>query len=231
EKYEAGRRRREFTANVTHELKTPIQSIMASAELLENNLVQPEDQPRFCGYITRESKRLLNLINDIIRLSQLDESFEDQTETLHLKAILSEIICQNEMEISRRRLTVFQNLEDVCVQGNRRMWQEVFSNLLENAVKYNREEGSIDLNLKEQEGKAVFEIRDTGIGIASKDQDRVFERFFRVDKSHSKATGGTGLGLAIVQHSVQRMNGSIEMESELNKGTLIRVLVPAGAGQ
>lgn len=226
EKNDAAKRRREFTANVTHELKTPVQTIMSSAELLENGLVKPEDTGRFYSYISKESQRLLDLINDIIRLSELEGNTQEELEKLDLKDLLQEVVRQNDMGLKNRSLRLHEDLQAVQTYGNRRMWKEVFSNLLENAIKYNRFDGSIDLTLKEQQKMILFQISDTGIGIEPKYQDRVFERFFRVDKSHSKATGGTGLGLAIVNHSVQKMKGTIALSSKPDQGTTIEILVP-----
>lgn len=228
EKVEAQKRRQEFTANVTHELKTPIQTIMSSTELLQAGLVKKEDQERFLKYISKESSRLVAMIDDIIQLSRLDSGYEETEENLQLDAIVQEIVVNNAQAAATRNITINVDMEPVCVQGAVKTWQEIFSNLIENAIKYNKENGTIDIRLKEnrQSNEVFFEVRDTGIGIPEKYQERVFERFFRVDKSHSKTVGGTGLGLAIVYHAVQQLGGKITLKSKEGKGTRIFVRVP-----
>ena len=191
----AERNRREFTANVSHELKTPLQGIIGSAELLENGLVKQEDVPRFIGHIRSEAQRLVTLIGDIIRLSQLDEGEPMPAEPVELT-------------------------------GVRRLLYEIVFNLCDNAIKYNTDGGRVQVTVTKENETAAVTVRDTGIGIPPDQQDRVFERFYRVDKSHSKASGGTGLGLSIVKHAVQYHHGAIHLQSEVGKGTEIHVTFP-----
>lgn len=220
----AERNRREFTANVTHELKTPLQSIIGSAELLENGLVKPEDVGRFVGNIRKEATRLVSLINDIIRLSQLDENHEPATEDVDLGEIAREVM--EVLTVSAAKKNVGLSIEgDACrICGVRRYVYEIIYNLCDNAIRYNKEGGKVAIKLGKEAGHAFVSVQDTGIGIAAEHQSRIFERFYRVDKSHSKETGGTGLGLSIVKHAVQYHNGKVTLESELGKGTTVKVV-------
>lgn len=222
----AERNRREFTANVSHELKTPLQSIMGSAELIENGLVKPEDMPQFAGRIRSEAKRLVALIEDIIRLSQLDEQTELPSEPVELYELASEELASLESAAEQKRVSLVLEGEAVTVNGARQLLREVVHNLCENAVKYNIEGGSVTVTVARLDGEAIFRVRDTGIGIPPEHQTRVFERFYRVDKSHSKETGGTGLGLSIVKHAVRYLGGTIELISAPGEGTTITVHLP-----
>ena len=224
----AERNRREFTANVSHELKTPLQGIIGSAELLENGLVKQEDVPRFIGHIRSEAQRLVTLIGDIIRLSQLDEGAEMPEEDVELLSLAEEVEANLQTAAANRQITLRAGGEPVVVHGVRRLLYETIYNLCDNAIKYNVDKGSVDVRVDTQDGAAQITVSDTGIGIPAQDQDRVFERFYRVDKSHSKASGGTGLGLSIVKHAVQYHHGKIDLQSAPGKGTTIRVLLPAG---
>ena len=221
--------RREFTANVSHELKTPLQGIIGSAELIENGLVKQEDLPRFVGHIRREAQRLVALIGDIIRLSQLDEGEPMPTETVDLLEVTREAAENLQTAAAARDLTVTVEGQPAELEGVRRLLYEIVYNLCDNAIKYNVTGGRVDLSVSCTGGTAAVMVRDTGIGIPTDQQDRVFERFYRVDKSHSKASGGTGLGLSIVKHAVQYHHGVIELKSELGKGTEIRVTFPVKA--
>ena len=222
----AERSRREFTANVSHELKTPLQGIIGSAELLENGMVKPEDMPRFVGHIRAEAQRLVTLIGDIIRLSELDEGGELPTETVDLLPLAQEAAENLRAAAEAKNVSIIVSGENVPVTGVRRLLYEIAYNLCDNAIKYNREGGQVDINIDSVGGAAKLTVSDTGIGIAPKHQARIFERFYRVDKSHSKATGGTGLGLSIVKHAVQYHGGTVSIESEENKGTRITVTLP-----
>ena len=222
----AEQNRREFTANVSHELKTPLQGIIGSAELLENGMVKQEDVPRFVGHIRKEAQRLVTLIGDIIRLSQLDEGDEMPRETVDLLTISQEAAEDLRSAAEQKDIRVTVEGESTCVGGVRRLLYEVIYNLCDNAIKYNVDGGSVAVHVGTEDGKAVVSVADTGIGIAPEHQSRIFERFYRVDKSHSKASGGTGLGLSIVKHAVQYHHGTVELKSEEGKGTTIRVLLP-----
>lgn len=219
--------RREFTANVSHELKTPLQGIIGSAELIESGMVKAADMPRFVGHIREEAQRLVSLVNDIIRLSQLDEGDSLPMERVDLLAVAEEAAADLSEAAKASNISLLAEGENVFVFGIKRLLYEVIYNLGENAVKYNVENGNVLISVAKEENSAVLTVNDSGIGIAPEHQSRIFERFYRVDKSHSKASGGTGLGLSIVKHAVQRHGGKIELESEPGKGTTIRVILPA----
>ena len=222
----AERNRREFTANVSHELKTPLQGIIGSAELLENGLVKQEDVPRFIGHIRSEAQRLVTLIGDIIRLSQLDEGEPMPAEPVELLALAREAAESLQSAAAARNVTITVEGEPVELTGVRRLLYEIIFNLCDNAIKYNTDGGRVQVTVTKENETAAVTVRDTGIGIPPDQQDRVFERFYRVDKSHSKASGGTGLGLSIVKHAVQYHHGAIHLQSEVGKGTEIRVIFP-----
>lgn len=211
--------RREFSANVSHELKTPLQGIIGSAELMENGLVKPEDVPRFIGTIRKEATRLVNLIEDIIHLSQLDEEVELPTEKVDMLAIAKEVQSILENSAIKKGITVTVTGMGFTLQGVPGMLREAIYNLCDNGIKYNVEGGNVNIHI---ENKCVT-VSDTGIGISPEHQSRVYERFYRVDKSHSKASGGTGLGLSIVKHVVSHHNAVIQMESVPGKGTKITI--------
>ena len=222
----AERNRREFTANVSHELKTPLQGIIGSAELIENGMVKPDDLPRFVGHIHAEAARLVTLIDDIIRLSQLDEGDAMPTEAVDLLAVSQEVAENLHDAAAARDVTVSVTGQPAVIPGVRRLIYEIVYNLCDNAIKYNRDGGRVDIAVASGTDGSSITVADTGIGIAPEHQSRVFERFYRVDKSHSKASGGTGLGLSIVKHAVQYHHGRIELESTPGAGTTIRVVFP-----
>lgn len=222
----AERNRREFTANVSHELKTPLQGIIGGAELIENGMVRPDDLPRFVGHIHAEAARLVTLIDDIIRLSQLDEGDAMPTEPVDLLAVSQEAAENLHDAAAARDVTVSVTGQPSVIPGVRRLLYEVVYNLCDNAIKYNRDGGRVDVTVAADAGGSSITVADTGIGIAPEHQSRVFERFYRVDKSHSKASGGTGLGLSIVKHAMQYHHGRIELESTPGTGTTIRVVFP-----
>ena len=219
----AERTRKEFTANVSHELKTPLQSIIGSAELLENGLVKPEDTKRFIGNIKNEAIRLVSLINDIIRLSQLDEDSGTVTESVDLYDIANEVIEALTVSASKKQVELRLNGESCVMNGIRRYLYEIVYNLCDNAIRYNKDGGKVTIDLKNTDGNVVLSVSDTGIGIPAEHHGRIFERFYRVDKSHSKETGGTGLGLSIVKHAVAYHGGTIRLESKPQEGTTIIV--------
>ena len=222
----AEQQRREFTANVSHELKTPLQGIIGSAELLESGMVKEQDRARFLGHIRSEASRLLTLIEDIIRLSQLDEGGELPSSTVELYALADETVQSLAGEAKRRGVTLTLSGSPVTVRGVPSLLSEVIYNLCDNAIKYNRPDGWVHIEIGTADGMAKIVVSDTGIGIPPQHQDRVFERFYRVDKSHSKASGGTGLGLSIVKHAALLHHGKIFMQSEEGKGTTMTVLLP-----
>ena len=222
----AERNRREFTANVSHELKTPLQGIIGSAELIENGMVKPGDLPRFVGHIHAEAARLVTLIDDIIRLSQLDEGDAMPTEPVDLLAVSQEAAENLHDVAAARDVMVSVTGQPAVLPGVRRLIYEIVYNLCDNAIKYNRDGGRVDVTVAADAGGSSITVADTGIGIAPEHQARVFERFSRVDKSHSKASGGPGLGLSIVKHAVQYHHGRIELESTPGTGTTIRVVFP-----
>ena len=226
ERETAEQARREFTANVSHELKTPLQGIIGSAELIENGMVKPEDMPRFIGHIRTEAQRLVALIADIIRLSQLDEGVEMPKENVELLSLAGEVAEDLRAAADKASVTITTDGQSSIVFGVRRLLYEMLYNLCDNAIKYNRPGGSIRIHVENREQEAAISVLDTGIGIAPEHQSRIFERFYRVDKSHSKASGGTGLGLSIVKHAVQYHHGRIELESTPGTGTTIRVVFP-----
>lgn len=222
----AERNRREFTANVSHELKTPLQGIIGSADLIETGMVKPEDMPRFIGHIRKEATRLVALIEDIIRLSQLDEGNELPCEEFDLMDIAEEVEQNLESAAGARDIAFSLSGRNAIMHGVRRLMYEIVYNLCDNAIKYNLPGGKVEIMIDRKDEEAVLCVKDNGIGIAPEHQDRVFERFYRVDKSHSKSSGGTGLGLSIVKHAVQYHHGKLELKSEIGKGTEITVHFP-----
>lgn len=223
EQVNAEKHRREFTANVSHELKTPLQTIIGSAELMESGIVKEEDVPRFVGHIRKEASRLVTLIDDIIRLSQLDENAELPEEQVSLKE-LSEEVCEI-LEETAALKDVSLEVTGVAglITGARKLLYEIIYNLCDNAIKYNVQGGDVKISVSEEPDKVCLAVQDTGIGIAPEEHSKIFERFYRVDKSHSKQSGGTGLGLSIVKHAVQYHHADIFVESGLGKGTTIKV--------
>ena len=217
----------EFTANVSHELKTPLTSISGYAELIENGMAADDDVRRFAKEIHRNSKRLLTLINDTIRLSELDMTEKTiEFEDIDLYELAEN--CVSMLQINAEKHQVFLSLfgSSCHVCANKGMMEELLYNLCDNAIRYNKADGSVKVILKNEEDCVKLQVKDTGIGIPQKSTDRVFERFYRVDKSRSKQTGGTGLGLAIVKHIVAKHNAKITLSSELGKGTTITVIFP-----
>ncbi|MGN1157916.1 MAG: ATP-binding protein [Agathobacter sp.] len=217
--------RQDFTANVSHELKTPLTAISGYAELIENKMVTPEQEVAFAGEIRKNSDRLLTLINDIIRLSELDNCKEYESfETVDLYALAKE--CSDNLVVSASRRKIDFTLEgsECIIRGNRHMIRELIDNLCENAIRYNNEGGMVRLEIGKKDGRPFLTVTDNGIGIPKEHQERVFERFYRVDKSRSKETGGTGLGLAIVKHIAAIHEAELVLESEEGKGTKITVI-------
>ena len=215
----------EFTANVSHELKTPLTSISGYAELIESGMAQGEQAKTFAAEIHKSANRLLTLINDIIRLSQMDAPMPDlKFEPVDLAQIAANTFEQLEMSARRADVTLQLDAKPAMVEADRQMMDELLYNLCDNAIRYNVHGGSVKLEVRPIRDKVIVCVQDTGIGISPENQEHVFERFYRVDKSRSKATGGTGLGLAIVKHIAVKHNAQIELESELGRGTKISVI-------
>ena len=219
--------RREFTANVSHELRTPLTAISGFAEIMMHGLVPAENMQPFAEKIYKEANRLITLIADIIQLSRLDEgSAQFAWEQVDLSQLAEEVVQRLQPLAQQKDVTLSLYTEPTMAAGIRQVLQEILYNLCENAIKYNKTNGTVRLSVLQANGQAIIKVVDTGIGIATEDQLRVFERFYRVDKSHSRVIGGTGLGLSIVKHGVQLHNGVVEMESKLGQGTAITVRVP-----
>ena len=221
----AERSRREFTANVSHELKTPLQSIMGSAELLENGLVKQEDLPQFVGVIRTEAARLVALVEDIIHLSQLDEGIAPAKEEVNLLELADSAASALREQAEKRHISLSVTGESAKISGVRGFLYEMLYNLIDNAIKYNIDGGRVEVAVSAGDTAITVSVKDTGIGIPPEYQARVFERFFRVDKSRSKASGGTGLGLSIVKHIAQYHHAEIRLQSGIGRsGTNIEVL-------
>ena len=217
--------RQEFTANVSHELKTPLTSISGYSELIENGMTNEVDVVRFATEIHRNSSRLLTMINDIIRLSELDViDMQVQFEEFDLFEVANN--CVNMLRVNAMKNIVTLNFsgEHCVIQANKGMIEEVVYNLCDNAIRYNVKNGIVFVSIHQIENDVILTVKDNGIGISKENQERIFERFYRVDKSRSKSTGGTGLGLAIVKHILSQNNARIELESEIGVGTEIRVI-------
>ena len=219
ESQNAEQMRREFSANVSHELKTPLQGIIGSAELLESGMVKQEDTPRFVGHIRKEASRLVNLVEDIIRLSQLDEGVKLPAETVAILELAEEVKAILQPSAEEKNVRISVSGEGFSVVGVRRMIQEIIYNLCDNAIKYNIPGGSVNIHAENNR----LAVSDTGIGIPAEHKDRIFERFYRVDKSHSKASGGTGLGLSIVKHAAAYHNAEIALDSIPGRGTTVTI--------
>lgn len=220
------KQKKEFTANVSHELKTPLTSIAGYAELIESGIAKQEDIKPFAHTIRKQALRLVSLTEDIIQLSQLDESQTQSVafEEINLSQIAERCADSLEMNAKSRGIKISLDLDECYLTGNESLIEEMVYNLIDNAIRYNKENGSIKVSVKSPyKTRTTLCVEDTGIGIPKEYQERIFERFFRVDKSRSKETGGTGLGLAIVKHIAEVHNANISLESEENKGTKIQV--------
>jgi len=225
EREERDRLRREFTANVSHELKTPLTSISGFAEIMQNGLAREEDMRRFAGNIYSEAQRLISLVGDIIRLSQLDEGEDPHGKTdVDLSGIAAAVAQRLRNEAEKKQVNLRCSGSSAMVHGNLRILDEIIYNLCDNAIKYNRPGGSVDISTEVVSGHTVLTVSDTGIGIPYRDQSRVFERFYRVDKSHSRQIGGTGLGLSIVKHGAAYHNAQVKLSSIPDKGTTISII-------
>ena len=216
--------RRDFTANVSHELKTPLTSISGYAEIIKNGIAKKEDVERFAGKIYDESQRLITLVGDIIKLSQLDgNDVPVKFEQVDLYEVCEAVMSQLEMAAAEKNVTFELHGDHIKINAVEQIVEEIVFNLCDNAVKYNRDGGKVSISITQFVDGVELCVSDTGIGIPKEDIDRIFERFFRVDKSHSKEIGGTGLGLSIVKHGAKFLGATLSVESELGKGTSIRI--------
>ncbi len=219
--------RKEFTANVSHELKTPLQSISGCAELLSNGMVKAEDVPKFSQQIYSESKRMISLVDDIIGLSRLDEGARDMNrEKTDLFTIATDVVDRLIPIANNAGVTINVNGEKAELIAIPSLLNEIVYNLCDNAIKYNKKDGRVDVTVTNNEKDVTLVVSDDGIGIPLEQQERIFERFYRVDKSHSKEVGGTGLGLSIVKHAVSLHSGKIQLQSRLDAGTKITITFP-----
>lgn len=227
ERNEAERMRREFTANVSHELKTPLTAISGYAEIIKDGIAKPEDYPRFAARIYTEATRLIALVKDIINLSKLDEgNLDTLRETVDLFELSNEVLNTLKPSADKKGITLSLSGEHAFITGDRQILYEIVFNLCDNAIKYNIPNGTIKVTISKEAAGILLCVEDTGIGIPIEHQSRVFERFYRVDKSHSKETGGTGLGLSIVKHGVLYHNAKVSLKSEIGKGTVFKILFP-----
>ena len=227
ETYSMELQRREFSANVSHELKTPMQTIMGSTELLQNGLVKKGDEGVFYQRIHDESARMLTLIDDIIRLSQLDEDAPIEETKVNLSDLAKETVEALTSSAAKKNIKLETQLKSALIRANSRMIYEIFYNLVDNAIRYSNPDSSIIVRTWSNGDQSWLSVQDHGCGIPKEAQTRIFERFYRVDKSHSRATGGTGLGLSIVKHSVARCHGTITLSSRVNEGSTFTVAFPA----
>ena len=217
--------RKEFTANVSHELKTPLTSRSGFAEIIKNGIVKEKDIPRFAGRIYDEAQRLITLVEDIIKLSQLDEGqIASKKEKQDLYLVCQDVLYTLETAAGEKHLTVKLTGKHIYVEAVQQILGEIIYNLCDNAIKYNKDYGTVKISVFEENGRPAVSVADTGIGIPKEDLSRVFERFFRVNKSHSKEIGGTGLGLSIVKHGAAYHNADIRIKSSLGEGTEITII-------
>ena len=227
EREKAEQIRREFTANVSHELKTPLHSISGYAELMKNDMVREEDKIPFSRKIYDEAQRMIRLVEDIISLSHLDEGAKDMKhEMVDIYELAEKVIRSLEPEAMAAHVVLELSGEKTGLNGIARLLYSIVYNLCDNAIKYNHENGKVMVNIRKEDMEILLSVRDTGIGIAPENQERIFERFYRVDKSHSKEAGGTGLGLSIVKHAAKIHNAKIEVDSILGEGTAITIRFP-----
>lgn len=227
EKMTAEKLRREFSANVSHELKTPLQSILGYAEIMKNGLVKDEDKQRFLERIHAEAGNMIELIQNIMELSRLDENKTlDEFEDVDLLKLAQSVTLRLKHKAQTKGVTLNVNGSSACVCGVQSILSEVLYNLVDNSIKYNKDNGEVDVKVQDGSDEVTVSVSDTGIGIGAADRERVFERFYRADKSHSKEIGGTGLGLSIVKHGVLFHKGRVELESEPGVGTTITFVLP-----
>lgn len=219
--------RRDFTANVSHELKTPLTSINGFAEILATGNTSQEDTIKFANIIHKEGINLLGLIDSIINLSRIESmTYNKSFEKINIKNMAEEIVSKLSPRAKDRNLNLNLVVEDIEIQGDKRMLEDLLYNIIDNGIKYNRPNGEVDVSINRADKNCIIRVRDTGIGIPIEEQNKIFERFYRVDKSRSKKVGGSGLGLSIVKHIVIYHNGEITLNSSLNEGTEIKIILP-----
>lgn len=224
--------RREFTANVSHELKTPLTSISGYAEIIEAGIVKEEDISRFAGKIHEEAMRLLTLVNDILKISRLDEDVDlPEKESVDLYSLSEQILSRLQPQAEKRDIHMELSGDHESVLGQRQVLDDMVFNLCDNAIKYNKEQGSLAVRIQKTEEGICLSVQDTGVGIPYEHRDRIFERFYRVEKSHSKELGGTGLGLSIVKHGAQLHDAQIRVNSTVGQGTTITLIFPGDSNQ
>lgn len=225
---ESEKYRREFTANVSHELKTPLTSINGYAEMISSGMTSPEDTVKFANTIHKEGLRLLELIESIINLSKIEGQVQNEVtlQTLDLYEIGENTVSRLSNLANDKNIKLYISGDKTIIKANKQMMEDLFSNLIDNAIKYNKIGGLVDVKVYLDGKSAVILVRDTGMGISKEDQERIFERFYRVDKSRSKRISGTGIGLSIVKHIVVYHKGNISLESEKDKGTKIEIRLP-----
>ena len=224
---ETEKMRRDFTANVSHELKTPLTSINGFAEILATGNTSKEDTIKFANIIHKEGNNLLGLIDSIINLSRIETMDSDKSfENINIKEIAQEIVNKLSLRAKDKNLNLNLMAEDVKIQGDKRMLEDLLYNLIDNGIKYNKPNGDVNVFINKLDKNCIIKVKDTGIGIPKEEEEKVFERFYRVDKSRSKKVGGSGLGLSIVKHIVIYHNGQIFLNSELDKGTEIKIILP-----
>ena len=232
ERMEQEAMRREFTANVSHELKTPLTSISGYAEIIEAGIVKEEDISRFAGKIHEEAMRLLTLVNDILKISRLDEDVDlPEKESVDLYSLSEQILSRLQPQAEKRDIHMELSGDHESVLGQRQVLDDMVFNLCDNAIKYNKEQGSLTVRIQKTEEGICLSVQDTGVGIPYEHRDRIFERFYRVEKSHSKELGGTGLGLSIVKHGAQLHDAQIRVNSTVGQGTTITLIFPGDSNQ
>lgn len=222
--YKAEQIRREFSANVSHELKTPLTSILGFAEMIQTGLVTDKDDTiKFASNIQKEAARLITLIQDIIRLTEIEENTLQEIEEVDLLEVSIDAISSLQFAAEKNNIKLNVTGQEMIINANRQMMSELLHNLIDNGIKYNKPNGEVTITIKPEKGKKVVSVTDTGIGIEQQHLERIFERFYRVDKGRSKLSGGTGLGLSIVKHIASYHNATVEVESRMNKGTTIKI--------
>lgn len=232
ERMEQEAMRREFTANVSHELKTPLTSISGYAEIIEAGIVKEEDISRFAGKIHEEAMRLLTLVNDILKISRLDEDVDlPEKESVDLYSLSEQILSRLQPQAEKRDIHMELSGDHESVLGQRQVLDDMVFNLCDNAIKYNKEQGSLAVRIQKTEEGICLSVQDTGVGIPYEHRERIFERFYRVEKSHSKELGGTGLGLSIVKHGAQLHDAQIRVRSTVGQGTTITLIFPGDSNQ
>lgn len=226
EQYYLDKLRREFTATVSHELRTPLHILFGYSEMLQSGLASPENIQLFSEKIYQESKRMIQLVEDILQLAQLDEGGKIHKEVVDMASLIEQVLTGLQEKMKQKELSVTLKADSVYYKGNPTLLQSIIYNLCDNAIKYNKEKGQVTIELSQHQDTIALQVADTGLGIAAADKERIFERFYRADKSRSKQVGGTGLGLSIVKYALQVHGATIEVDSHLGQGTTMTVSFP-----